>query len=116
MRSSVYPYEYMDDWGKFIKTSLHEKEHFDSNLNMEDVTNADSTYTKMIYKNFEMKDLAEYHDLYVQSNKLLLADVFKNFRNMCYEIYELDPAWFSTATGLSWQIASKKTKTIRCFN
>ena len=83
---------------------------------MEDVTNADSTYIKMVYKNFEMKDLAEYHDLYVQSNKLLLADVLKNFRNMCYEIYELDPAWFFTATGLSWQVASKKTKTIRCFN
>ena len=52
----------------------------------------------------------EYHDLYVQSGTLFLADVFENFQNMCFEIYEPDPAWFFTATGSAWQAASKKTK------
>ena len=50
---------------------------------------------------FEIKKLGEYHDLYVQSNTLLLADVFDNFQSMCYEIYELDPAKFLSAPGLT---------------
>ena len=48
--------------------------------------------------------------MYVQSDTLLLADVFENFRNMCLEIYELDPAKFLPAPGLVWQAALKKTK------
>ena len=50
-----------------------------------------------------------YHDLYVQSDTLLLADVFKNFRNMCIKVYELDPANFLSAPGLAWQACLKKT-------
>ena len=56
------------------------------------------------------KKLEEYYDLYVQSNILLLADVFQNFRNMCLKIYKLDPTCFPTATGLAWQVALRKTK------
>ena len=56
-----------------------------SHLKMEDITNADSTHEKRICKDFEMKHLGEYHDLYVQSNTLLLADIFGNFQNMCVE-------------------------------
>ena len=67
---------------------------------MEDITDADYTYAKRVCKNFEIKNLAEYHDLYVQRNKLLLADVFENFRKMCLEIYELDPAKFLPANVL----------------
>ena len=52
-------------------------------------------------KNFEVRHLGEYHDLYVQNNPLLLADVFENFRNMCLEIYDLDPAKFLSAPGLA---------------
>ena len=48
--------------------------------------------------------------MYVQSDTLLLPDVFENFRNMCLEIYELDPASFLTAPGLTWQAALKKAK------
>ena len=61
-------------------------------------------------KDLEIKNLGEYHDLYFQSDILLLADVFENFRNMCLEIYELDPAKFLPAPGLAWQAALKKTK------
>ena len=56
-------------------------------------------------KNFEIKKLGEYHDLYIQSNTLLLADVFENFGNMCLKIYELDPAKFLLGPGLAWQTA-----------
>ena len=56
----------------------------------------------------EMKTLGGNHDLYVQSDTLLLADVFENFCNKCIEIHELDPAHFLSATGLSWQACLKK--------
>ena len=106
----IYLYEYMDDWEKFNETSLPVKEDFYSHLNMEDITDADYAHAKRVCKDFEIKNLGEYHDLYVQSNTLLLADVFENFRNMCLKIYELDPAKFLSAPGLAWQAALKKTK------
>ena len=77
----------MDDWEKFHETSLPEKEDFYSHLNMEDITDVDYTHTKRVWKDFEIKNLGEYHDLYAQSHTLLLADVFENFRNMFLEIY-----------------------------
>ena len=54
------------------------------------------------FKNLNNKNLADYHDLYVQSDTLLLADVFENFRNKCIEIYEADSAHFLYAPGLAW--------------
>ena len=57
-----------------------------------------------------MQKLGEYHDLYFQSDTLLLADVSENFRNVCINIYELDPAKFLSAPELAWQVALKKTK------
>ena len=110
LRKGAYPYEYMDDWEKFNETSLLEKEDFYSHLNMEDIADADYAHAKRVCKDFEIKNLGEYHDLYVQSNTLLLADVLESFRNMSLEIYELDPAKFLSAPGLAWQAALKKTK------
>ena len=100
----------MDDWEKFNETSLPEKEDFYSHLNMEDITDANYVHAKEVCKDFEIKNLGEYHDLYVQSDPSVLADVLENFRNMCLEIYELDPAKFLSAPGLAWQAALKKTK------
>ena len=111
LRRGVYPYEYMDDWEKFYETSLPEKEDFYSHLNMEDITGADYAHAKSVCKDFEIISLGEYHDLYVQINTLLLADVFENSKNMCIKIYELDPAKFLSAPGLEWHAASKKIPT-----
>ena len=61
-------------------------------------------------KKFKIKNLGEYHDLYVQSDTLLLADVFENFRNECIESYEIDPAHFLSAPGLAWQACLKRTE------
>ena len=58
---------------------------------------------------FEIKNLGEYHDLYVQSDTLLLADLYENFRNMCLDKYEIGPAYFVSAPGLGWQACFKKT-------
>ena len=74
LQKDVYPYEYMDDWEKFNKTLLPEKE---------DITDADYAHAKRVYKDFEIKYSGEYHALYVQSHPLLLADVFENFKNIC---------------------------------
>ena len=63
-----------------------------------------------MFEEFNLKRLGDYHDLYVQSDTLLLADVFENFRNKCIEIYELDPAHFLSAPGLAWQVCLKKIK------
>ena len=86
LRKGVYPYKYMNDWQKFNETSLPEKEGFYSHLNMEDITDAGYARTKRVCKDFEVKDLGKYNDLYVESDTLLLADVLENFRNMCLEI------------------------------
>ena len=67
-------------------------------------------HPKRVCKDFEIKNLREYHNLYVQNDTLLLADVFQNFRNMGLKIYELDPPKFLSAPGLAWQAALKKTK------
>ena len=77
---------------------------------MEDITDADYAHAKRVCKDFEIKNLGEYHDFYVQIDTLLLADVFENFRNMCLKIYELDPAKFLSAPGLAWQAALIQTK------
>ena len=95
LRKGVYPDEYMDGW----------KRRFYSHLNMEDITDADYALTKRVCKDFEIKDSGEYHDLYVQSDTFLLADEFENFRNMCFEIYELDPARYLTAAELTKNIS-----------
>ena len=86
-------------YGKFNESSLPEKDDFYSHrhLNMEHINDADCTHAKKVCKDFKIR----YHDLYFQSDTLLLADVFENFRNMCLKMYELDPAHFLFAPGLA---------------
>ena len=110
LRKGFYPYEYMDDWEKFIGTTLPEKEEFYSSLSMEEFTDADYMHGKRVCKDFKIKNLGEYHDWYLKSDTVILADVFKNFRKMCLKIYELDPVKFISAPGLAWQAALKKAK------
>ena len=110
MRKGVSPYEYMDDWKKFNETLSPVKLDFHSHLNMEGITDAEYAHIKRSCKDFEIKNLGECYDLYVQSDALLLADVFENFRNMCINICELDPAKHFSAPGLAWQVALKKIK------
>ena len=77
----------MDSWERFDETSLPNKEVFYSSLNMEGITSIDYRHATRVYKEFKINNLGEYHDLYVQSDTLLLADVLENFRNKCTEIY-----------------------------
>ena len=78
LRKGVYPYEYINEWKKFNETLLPEKEEFYSNLNMESITDADYMHAKRVCKDFERKNLGEYHKLYLKNDTLLLADLFEN--------------------------------------
>ena len=109
LRKGVYPYEYMDSWERFNETSLPSKKEFYSNLNMEDIDEIDYRHGNNVFKSFKLENLGDYHDLYVKSDTLLLADVFENFRDMCLKEYELDPAHFVSLPGLAWQACLKKT-------
>ena len=109
LRKGVYPYEYMDNWGRFDETSLPDKESFYSSLNMENIGDTDYRHGNNVFKKFKLKNLVEYHGLYVQSDTLLLADVSENFRNMCIKVYELDPAHFLSLPGLACQACLKTT-------
>ena len=109
LRKGVYPYEYMDSWENFNETSLPSKDDFYSNLNMEDIDDIDYRHGNNVFKGFKLENLGDYNDLYVQSDTLLLADVFNNFRDMCIKKYELEPAHFLSLPGLAWQACLKKT-------
>ena len=109
LRKGVYPYEYMDGWDKFNETSIPNKESFYSNLTMENITETDYIHANNVFKTFKLNNLGDSHDLYVQSDTLLLADVFENFRKACIKTYELDPAHFISLPGLAWQACLKKT-------
>ena len=99
----------MDSWEKFDKTTLPPKKDFYSELNLEDITDKDYSHAQKVFEEF-CTDIDEYHDLYVQSDTLLLADVLENFRNMCLEIYDVDPIYFVSSPGLAWQVCLKKTE------
>ena len=109
LRKGFYPYEYMDNWERFNETSLPSKESFYSNLNMEAIDDIDYRHGNNVFNKFKLNNFGDYHDLYVQSDTLLLADVFENFRDMCLKEYELDPAHFLSLPGLAWQACLKKT-------
>ena len=109
LRKGVYPYEYMDNWERFNETSLPSKESFYSNLNMEDIDDIDYKHGNNVLNKLKLNNLGYYHDLYVQSDTLLLADVFEDFRDICLKEYELDPAHFLSLPGLAWQACLKKT-------
>ena len=110
LRKGVYPYEYIDDWKRFNETELPSKEDFYSNLCLESITDKDYEHAKNVWNTFKIKNLGEYHDLYVQSDTLLLSDVFETFRKTCIKEYELDPAYFVSTPGLSWEACLKLTK------
>ena len=95
----------MDEWGK-----KNIEEEFYSNLIMENIADADYMRPKRVCKDFEIKNLGEYHYLNLKRDISLLADVFENFRKMCLKIYHLDPVKFLSAPGLAWQAVLKRLK------
>ena len=108
-RKGVYPYDYMDSFSKFSDKKLPRREDFYSLLNDEEISDDDYQHAKDVWNTFEINDIGEYHDLYLKTDVLLLADVFENFRVACLENYELDPAHYITTPGLAWDAMLKMT-------
>ena len=109
MRKGVYPYEYASSCERFDDKQLPPKEAFYSKLIDEGISDDDYKHAQEVWVEFGMKTFKDYHDLYNVSDVLLLADVFENFRDVCMENYQLDPAWYYTAPGLAWDACMKKT-------
>ena len=107
-KKGVYPYDYMDSFKKF-KEQLPTKEEFYSILNDEHISDEDYQHAQNVWNKFNLKNMGEYHDLYLQSDILLLADVFESFRKTCLEYYKLDPCHYFTSPGLSWDAMLKMT-------
>ena len=100
----------MTDWDKFKEMKLPPREAFYCKLNMSGVGNEDYEHANRVWKEFRLKDLGEYHDLYLKTDVILLANVFKAFRKVCLANYGLDPAHFYTAPGLTWKACLKETR------
>ena len=109
IRKGVYPYEYMDSWDKFEEKRLPSKDEFYSKLNMLGISEKDHQHTCKVWNEFGLKNMGDYHDLYLKTDVILLANVFESFRKVCLDNYGLDPAHFYTAPGLAWKACLKKT-------
>ncbi|XP_068738120.1 uncharacterized protein [Montipora capricornis] len=107
-QKGVYPYDYMDSFDKFNK-KLPSKKDFYSILNDEHITDDQYKHAQNVWNTFNLKNIGEYHDLYLKSDILLLADVFENFRKTCLQYYKLDPCHYFTSPGLSWDAMLKMT-------
>ena len=102
----------MDSWKRFDETKLPPIENFYSSLSASSISPEDYKHAIKVWKTFNCKTLADYHDLYLKTDVNLLSDVFENFRNICLQQYKLDPANYYTSPGLSWDALLKKINVI----
>ena len=109
-RKGVYPYDYMDSFSKFNDTELPKREEFYSLLTNENISEDAYRHAKDVWNKFNLKNMGEYHDLYLKTDILLLVDVFENFRKTCLTYYKLDPLHYITSPGLAWDAMLKMTK------
>ena len=105
----VYPYDYISSTESLFETSLPPKSEFYSKLNDEDITDDENKHAINVWNTFKCKTIRDYHDVYLKSDVLLLADVFDNFRATCLHHYNLDPAHYYTSPGLAWDACLKGT-------
>ena len=102
-RKGIYPYKHISSWDKFEEAQFPPIEAFYSSLNMTNISEGDYEHAQRVWKEFRIRNLGEYHDLYLRTNVILLANVFEAFRDTCLEHYSLDPAHFYTSPGLAWK-------------
>ena len=108
LRKGVFPYEYLDSFVKFNDTQLPPREAFFSTLRGAECTQEDYDYAQRVWVSFGCRTLLDYLKLYLTSDVCQLADVFENFRRICFGMYKLDPAYFMSSPQLSWNSAFKK--------
>ena len=108
-QKGVYPYDFMDSFDRFNKTKLPEKQDFYSIVNNEHISDEQYQHAQTVWNTFKLRNMGDYHNLYLLSDVLLLADVFENFRKVCLQYYKLDPCHYFTSPGLSWDAMLKMT-------
>ena len=99
----------MDSFSKFNDTELPQREEFYSLLTNENISEDDYKHAKDVWNTFNLKNMGEYHDLYLKTDILLLTDVLENFRKTCLTYYKLDPLHYITSPGLAWDAMLKMT-------
>jgi hypothetical protein len=109
-QKGVYPYEYMNEFDRLEETSLPPRSKLFSSLTNGDISDTDYKRAQNVWNTFGMKTMRDYHDLYLKTDVLLLADIMENFRKVCRENYGLDPMWYYTAPGLAWDACLKLTE------
>ena len=100
----------MDNWNKFEETGSPSIDKFYSNLNLKNISKDEYKHAQQVWKDFNIKNLGEYHDLYVQADTAQLADIFEQFQTLCLKEYKLNPAYFCTTPGLAFEACLKMTK------
>jgi len=105
----VFPYEWFDNYYTLEETALPPKDAFYSKLNVEDISDEDYEHAQKVSKQFQCETVRDYHNMYLICDTLHLADLFENFRVICQKHYELDPARYYTAPGLTWDACLKIT-------
>ena len=108
-RKGVYPYEYVNSWDRFNETQLPPIDVFHSNLNMSSISEEDYQHAQRVWKEFGIHNLGDYHDLYLRTDVVLLANVYEAFRDTCLKHCKPDPAHFYTSPGLAWKACLKRT-------
>ena len=108
-QKGIYPYDHMDSFDRFNETKLPVQHDFYSILNNEHISDEQYKHAQNVWDTFNLKTMGDYHDLYLKSDILLLADVFENFRKTCLQYYKLDPCHYFTSPGLSWDAMLKMT-------
>lgn len=109
MGKGVFPYDYLSSWERLQETSLRTKNKFFSKLRNEGITDEDYNHAQIVWDTFDHQSLGDYLELYLKTDVLLLADIFENFRDVCIAAYGLDPAYYYTTPGLSWDAMLKMT-------
>ena len=99
----------MSSWDRFEETQLPPIEAFYSKLNMSFISSDDYQHGQRVWEEFGIRNLGDYHDLYLRTDVVLLTNVYKAFRETCLEHYKLDPAHFYTSPGLAWKACLKCT-------
>ena len=110
LRKGIYPYEYMDSFERFNETSLPPIKEFRSSLNDTTIKEDEYEHALKVWDYFKIKNLGEWHDLYLKLDVLLLSDVFEAFRDKALATYGLDPAWYYTLPSFGWDCMLKYTK------
>jgi hypothetical protein len=106
----IFPYEWFDTFNKFDDVELPPRDSFYSNLNEEGITEEEYARARNVWTTFNCQKFKDYHDLYLKTDVIFLADVFENFGDLSLKTYELDPAQYVPTPSLTWDACLKHTE------